>query len=333
METRVAEILTETAPTSAVETPRPTALPITEESIAPTETDTPRPLPTAGATITPPATPHATNTPATPCADAACVQTAEHFWLERPIPAKYTFTVERTYPYGSTQNGAREPHHGVEFENRSGTPVIAAGAGTVVVAGNDAVIAYGPSLDFYGNVVIIQLDQNYNGQPVFTLYGHLSQITAQVGQHVETGEALGAVGLTGVAIGPHLHFEVRVGENDYGHTRNPELWFKPLLYEGQPWGVIAGRVEDVNGNVLAAQPVVIRPLEIDYPSKYSRFITAYPTESLNGDDLLQENFASGDLPLGTYSVSVNTTKLYQQTVRVEAGKIAWVTFVVKTPTP
>jgi murein DD-endopeptidase MepM/ murein hydrolase activator NlpD len=331
VQTRVVEILTQTAPTAAIATPLPTALPTAEESAAPS--DTPRPLPTAGATITPPPTPPATNTPATPCADAACAHTAEHFWLERPIPTGFTITIERTYPYGSTQNGAREPHHGVEFENHSGTPVLAAGAGTVVVAGDDSVTAYGPSLDFYGNVVVIQLDQAYNGQPVFNLYGHLSQITATMGQHVNAGDPVGAVGLTGVAVGPHLHFEVRVGQNDYFHSRNPELWLKPLLYNDQPWGVIAGRVVDTDGHLLAQQSVVIRPLEIDYPSKYSRFIATYAAESLNGDDLLQENFATGDLPLGTYSVSVNTTKLYQETVRVEAGQIAWVTFVVKTPTP
>lgn len=333
VQTRVAEILTQTAPTTAAEISTPLAVSETPVAESAPPSETARPLPTAGATITPPATPVSTSTPATPCPDAACAQSAAHFGLERPIGEQYTFTVERTYPYGSTQNGAREPHHGVEFENRSGTPVLAAGAGTVIVAGDDSVTAYGPALDFYGNVVVVQLDETHHGQPVFNLYGHLSHITATVGQPVQAGEVLGAVGLTGVAIGPHLHFEVRVGENDYRHTRNPELWLKPLMYEGQPWGVIAGRVVDTNGNILYQQPVVIRPLEIDYPSKHSRFITTYAAESLNGDDLLQENFVTGDLPLGTYSVSVNTTKLYQQTVRVEAGQIAWVTFVVKPPAP
>jgi murein DD-endopeptidase MepM/ murein hydrolase activator NlpD len=292
-------------------------------------------LPTAGATITPRATSVPSHTPATPCVetDPVCVQTAEHFWLERPIPSEYVYFVERTYPYGSTQNGAREPHHGVEFENRSGTPVIAAAAGTVVVAGDDSVTAYGPSLAFYGNLVVVQLEEVYAGQPVFNLYGHLSEVVVEVGQQVRVGETLGAVGFTGVAIGPHLHFEVRVGNNDYVSTRNPELWLKPLLYNEQPWGAIAGRVVDTNGNLITNLTVAIRPIQIDYEVQRNRFITTYAAESLNGDDGLQENFAISDMPLGTYSVSVNTTKPYQQTITVEAGRITWVAFVVNPPYP
>lgn len=342
IETRVVEILTQNAvnaaaPTATLVSP---TLSHTKTSLPPTPADslTPRPtrpLPTSGATITPPTTSIPSHTPATPCAetDPVCVQVAEHFWLERPIPSDYVYFVERTYPYGSTQNGAREPHHGVEFENRSGTPVIAAAPGTVVVAGDDSVTAYGPSLSFYGNLVVVQLEATSQGQPVFNLYGHLSSVNVEVGQHVQTGDTLGAVGFTGVAIGPHLHFEVRVGSNDYVSTRNPELWLKPLLYNGEPWGAIAGRVVDTGGNLVANLTVAIRPIKIDYEMQRNRFITTYAAETLNGDDVLQENFAISDMPLGTYTITVNTTKPYQQTITVEAGRITWVTFVVKPPYP
>lgn len=340
IETRVVEILTQSAVNAATRAPSATRIPSLppEASATPPHTSAPvatRPLPTSGATITPPATPVPSHTPATPCAetDPVCVQTAEHFWLERPIPSDYVYFVERTYPYGSTQNGAREPHHGVEFENRSGTPVIAAASGTVVVAGDDSVTAYGPSLSFYGNLVVVKLDEMSQGQPVFNVYGHLSQVSVDVGQRVKVGDTLGAVGFTGVAIGPHLHFEVRVGSNDYASTRNPELWLKPLLYNNQPWGAIAGRVVDVNGQLVTNLTVAIRPIKIDYEVQRNRFITTYPAESLNGDDVLQENFAISDMPLGTYTISVNTTKPYQQTITIEAGRITWVTFVVNPPYP
>ncbi len=331
--TRVAELLTQNAMTAA----RAPQLGTPAAPLIPTVTSIPGTLvlPTSGATVTALPSPAASNTPATPCADQACASVAEHFWLERPIPAGYVNNPDRTYPYGSTFQGLREPHHGVEFFNPSGTPVVAAAPGAVVVAGNDWTTAYGPATHFYGNLVVVQLDQSYNGQPVLNLYAHLQSVSATVGQHVNTGDLLGWVGYTGVAIGPHLHFEVRVGQNDYFSTRNPELWLKPLLYNDHRWGVVAGRMTDTDGNLVDGYTVVIRPVSVDYDNPRSQYLTTYARDAqrLNGDDALQENFAIGDLPLGTYTISVNTTTFYQQTVTVTAGHVTWVTFVVKPPIP
>ena len=350
LQTRVPQVMTENALTNAA--PSVSATPPLPTSTAPPQlsvatytpappsptvsglkvaTYTPIALPTAGASVTPPLAAGATNTPSQPCADQACADSAEHFWLERPISPTFTDYADPTYRYGSTQNGAREPHHGIEFVNLSGTPVIAAGAGTVVVAGNDWTTAYGPSLYFYGNLVAVQLDQTYNGQAVFNLYAHLESVAVQPGQRVNVGDVLGAVGYTGVAVGPHLHFEVRVGRNDYFATRNPELWLKPLRYNGKYWGLIAGRVQTADGTPVDDYTVVIRPLAVEYDAPKVKFITTYARETLNGDDRLQENFAVSDMPLGTYTVSVNTTTLYQQTVTVTAGHITWVTFTVEPP--
>jgi len=334
--TRVAELLTQNAMTAPPqEAPHiPTVTSVSTTLALPTSgatiTPLPSPAPGTGASETRPDGP----TP-TPCADQACVTAAEHFWLERPIPAGYVNYPDRTYPYGSTFQGLREPHHGVEFFNPSGTPVVAAAPGAVVVAGNDWTTAYGPATHFYGNLVVVQLDQPYQGQPVFNLYAHLQSVSATVGQHVNTGDLLGVVGYTGVAIGPHLHFEVRVGQNDYFSTRNPELWLKPLLYNDHRWGAIAGRVADMDGHLVDGYTVVIRPVAVDYDNPRSQYLTTYAHDAqrLNGDDSLQENFAIGDMPLGTYTISVNTTTFYQQTVTVTAGHITWVTFVVKPPIP
>jgi murein DD-endopeptidase MepM/ murein hydrolase activator NlpD len=316
--TRVVEVLTQNAMTDAA--PRPT-LPASE---------TPTPVP---ASPTPVPSPTPTFGTLMPCEDQACATASEHFWLERPIPANYVNYADRSYPYGSTLNGQREPHHGVEFENAAGTPVIAAAPGTVIVAGDDAETAYGPKTNFYGNLVVVQLDQTYNGQSVLNLYAHLQTVIATLGQKVKPGDVLGTVGQTGVAIGPHLHFEVRVGKNDYLSSRNPELWLKPLMYNAKAWGAIAGRVMDTKGKWVDGYTVVIRPISVDYPEPRTRYVSTYARETLNGDDALQENFAIGDMPLGTYSVSVSTTKLYQQTVTVTEGHLAWVTFVVNPPAP
>ena len=67
------------------------------------------------------------NTPY-PCEDVICILPG-HFVFEIPIGIGFNQQVEPSYAYGSTQNGKREPHHGVEFINAAGTPVLAAGNG------------------------------------------------------------------------------------------------------------------------------------------------------------------------------------------------------------
>jgi len=88
-------------------------------------------------------------------------------------------------------------HHGLDFAAPSGQPVLAAMPGTVVAAG---------PLGGYGNQVLLAHPDGSR-----TRYGHMSRIDVQVGQRVEAGEQVGAVGSTGVSTGPHLHFEVILG--------------------------------------------------------------------------------------------------------------------------
>ena len=70
------------------------------------------------------------------------------------------------------------------------------------------------SSDPYGQAVVIHHDFGYKDQALYTVYAHMSKIIAVVGQHVETGDVLGLVGDTGATTGPHLHFEVRLGDED-----------------------------------------------------------------------------------------------------------------------
>jgi murein DD-endopeptidase MepM/ murein hydrolase activator NlpD len=77
-----------------------------------------------------------------------------------------------------------------------GTTITAAASGTVISAG-----WYGG----YGNYILID-----HGGGMATGYGHCSQIFVSVGQQVQKGQAIGAVGSTGASTGPHLHFEVRI---------------------------------------------------------------------------------------------------------------------------
>lgn len=91
-------------------------------------------------------------------------------------------------------------HLGVDYGAPTGTPVRAVGEGTVDFAGWQ---------NGYGNIVVLKHAGDRE-----TRYAHLSRITTRRGAHVEQGEQIGAVGATGWATGPHLHFEFRVrGEN------------------------------------------------------------------------------------------------------------------------
>jgi murein DD-endopeptidase MepM/ murein hydrolase activator NlpD len=87
-------------------------------------------------------------------------------------------------------------HLGVDYGAPTGTPVRAVGDGTVEFAGWQ---------NGYGNVVQLR-----HGNKRSTLYAHLSRIDVRKGQSVDQAQRIGAVGATGWATGPHLHFEFRI---------------------------------------------------------------------------------------------------------------------------
>lgn len=89
------------------------------------------------------------------------------------------------------------PHHGVDYAAATGTPVSATGDGTVSFAGVKGQ---------YGKFVMVDHPRGYT-----TCYGHLSRISPEIqaGSRVKQGDIVGFVGSTGLASGPHLHYEVR----------------------------------------------------------------------------------------------------------------------------
>lgn len=89
-------------------------------------------------------------------------------------------------------------HLGVDFGAPTGTPVRSVGEGVVTFAGQQ---------NGYGNVVELQHSGNRK-----TVYAHLSRIDVRKGARVAQGQLIGAVGATGWATGPHLHFEFKIGD-------------------------------------------------------------------------------------------------------------------------
>ena len=97
-------------------------------------------------------------------------------------------------------------HKGVDYAARTGTPVKSAGDGEIKFAGNQG---------GYGQMLIVKHGEHYE-----TVYAHLSDFKdgLEAGDTVKQGEVIGYVGQTGLATGPHLHYEFRVD----GQHRNPE---------------------------------------------------------------------------------------------------------------
>jgi hypothetical protein len=235
-----------------------------------------------------------------------------HFVFQRPIHSPADDSVERTYPYASTAAGRRDPHHGVEFINGTGTPVYAAADGEVIFAGPDDEAVYSPWQKFYGNVIVIR-----HADDLFTLYAHLSVIDVQDGQEVAVGQKIGEVGKTGGAIGSHLHFEVRRGDvENYFSSLNPELWLIPKTEEG----VLAISVMNAQGAYQRADISI----QSDGGSTY--FIKTYEDKFL----FMDENAVLGGLKTGRYRITFYFGGLfYERWVDVQAGKLTRNIIIVK----
>jgi murein DD-endopeptidase MepM/ murein hydrolase activator NlpD len=101
--------------------------------------------------------------------------------------------------------GYTRMHKGIDFAVPDGTPVMAAGSGTIQIAGK---------VHGYGNFVLLN-----NGNGYSTAYGHLSRFAAGIhkGSRVRQGQVIAYSGHTGLATGPHLHYEIRINN----HQVNP----------------------------------------------------------------------------------------------------------------
>ncbi len=243
----------------------------------------------------------------------------DHFFFIRPIAADEVNWPLADYRYGGIFFEGTV-HTGIDIPAPDGTPVLAAGPGKVVWAGYGVYSGINDPEDPYGLAVVIRHDFGYAGKVLYTVYGHLSQYDVAAGQRVAMGEMVGLVGQTGFTTGPHLHFEVRVGENRFFTTRNPELWIAPP----QGWGVLAGRVLGTRGLPVEGQLVEVRRLDTGQLWRVKSYGGGGAAKS---DPYYQENVVLGDLPAGLYEISIRFAGLlFEHKIEIHPGLVNYFTF-------
>jgi murein DD-endopeptidase MepM/ murein hydrolase activator NlpD len=239
-------------------------------------------------------------------------------WFRRPIERSDNSYIDQTYRYGSTMGGNFQQHQGVEFNNADGTPVHAIGSGEVVYAGpaEQGALTVAIRMDS----VLTTPTQRFF---LYSVYYHNSALQVGVGDKVTAGEIISRVGNTGRATNDHLHLEVHASPDQDVHliTTNPELWIDPL----PGTGTLAGKVVDAQGNLVPQARIygLTKPEPAETPFSY---IETYGDKA-HTHPLYGENFATTDIPPGTYTlvVPIGGKKVFRKVV-IEAGKVTWVEF-------
>ena len=145
-------------------------------------------------------------------AEFKAVKTPEKFW-NGVFLAPNQGSVSTIYGVRRYYNGKFADdyyHRGIDYAGAAGSPVVAPAAGRVVLVGK---VSQG--FRIHGNVVGID-----HGQGVASIFMHLSRINVKEGDFVKPGQLIGAVGSTGAATGPHLHWGFYVN----GKSVNPVPW-------------------------------------------------------------------------------------------------------------
>ncbi len=133
------------------------------------------------------------------------------------MPVDYIILTSRFHYRYHPVDGAWRWHKGCDLGIATGSPTRSVWDGKVRFAG---------WCGGYGNLVIVR---HYNG--LETYYGHLSSIHVKPNQEVQAGDLLGAVGSTGKSTGPHLHFEIRLFDNNIDPQRILDFTNKKLIKE------------------------------------------------------------------------------------------------------
>ncbi len=243
----------------------------------------------------------------------------DHFYFLRPIAVNEVNWPLPDYRYGGTFFGPDIVHTGIDIVAPRGTPVLSAEAGRVVWAGTGLYFGvYNPD-DPYGLAIVIEHEFGYKNNPLFTVYAHMDEIIINLGDTVKAHQAIGIVGITGFTTGPHLHFEIRVGDNNFFQTKNPELWIAPP----QGWGIAAARL--MNQAYAPIEKLDVKLTSLSTKKVYRA--RTYTMRGVNSDDYYQENFVLSDLAAGFYQVSFDYKEQnYVHLIEIKPGVVTYFSF-------
>ncbi|KAF0112089.1 MAG: Peptidase M23 [Chloroflexi bacterium] len=243
----------------------------------------------------------------------------DHFYFVRPIAVDSINWPLPDYRYGYIFPDEDIAHTGIDIVSPLHKPVLAAAEGKVVFTGYGLLNGGGDIDDPYGLTVVIRHTFSFDSYTIYSVYAHLDRIDVKTGQWLKTGNQVGIIGMTGKTSGPHLHFEIRIENENGDKVQNPELWLVPPI----GYGVIAGRIVNNYGTLLTAKKVWLASLETGVVWT----IFTYAPKTKQVDDYYRENFAIGDLPAGNYEISMYYNgKMYRGPVVISPGAVNYIQF-------
>jgi hypothetical protein len=112
---------------------------------------------------------------------------------------------------------------------------------------------------------------------------------------------------------------VRLGQNNFFQSRNPELWLAPP----ESWGILAARLMDSNGQLLLGELISVHSKD----TRQFWTVKSYGGGAAVGDDYYQENLVIGDLPAGDYVVWIPFEgSTYNIDVHINPGRVTFIRF-------
>lgn len=249
-----------------------------------------------------------------------------YFGLADPLQNGRKPLEDGYYPYGWDGGGRFLLHNGSDFPGEKGTPVTAVANGMVIVAQTDEAELYGWRCDWYGQLIVLELAERWQGQVVYVLYGHIQNLQVVPGQMVEQGDILAEIGVEGVSLVPHLHLEIRIVNNGFGDTVNPMLWLEPL----PETGVLAGRLVDEAGRPWQGTRVTLVEAageEVNYFHTFTYLDD--PDHLIHPDAGLAENFVFADMKPGFYTLFATAAgEEVRLPVEINAGELTAVEMIL-----